>query len=46
MAKYRINFVGFAYVEADDEAQAIEVFWNDDADSEEYEIDSVELVID
>lgn len=44
MAKYKVAFSGFAYVEADDEEEAKELFQNDEADYMETEIDSAEEV--
>lgn len=42
MATYTIHFHGFAYVEADSEEEAKTLFYNDDEDYAEYEIDSIE----
>lgn len=45
MAKYKVYFSGFAYIEADSEEEAEEIFWDDPSgDYQEYGIDSVEEV--
>lgn len=42
--KFKVNFKGFAYVEADSEAEAIEKFNCDDAIYSEQEVDYAEEV--
>lgn len=44
--KYKINFSGFAYVEANDAKEAEDKFSCEDTVYEEYGIDDVELVDD
>lgn len=45
MAKYRVNFSGFAFIEADDEEDAKERFWCDpDECYQECQVDTVEEV--
>lgn len=45
MAKYKIYFSGFAFIEADSEEEAEEIFWDDPSgDYQECEVDSVEEV--
>lgn len=46
MAKYKITFSGFAYVEAEDEDEAREAFDDDDFAFMETRVDSVEDVDD
>lgn len=46
MAKYRISFSGFAYVEADSAEEAEEMYWDEDYAYEECEVEEVELVDD
>ena len=43
MSTYRIDFHGYAYVEADSEEEAKELFFNGDEEPGEYEIDSCEV---
>lgn len=40
MAKFKVAFSGFAYVEADDAEKAKELFQNDEVDYMETEIDT------
>lgn len=40
MATYTIEFHGFAYVEAESEEEAKNLFYSDEEDYAEYEIDS------
>lgn len=40
--RFRVNFTGCAYVEADSEDEAIDKFINGDAIYQEYEADSAE----
>lgn len=40
MATYTITFHGFAYVEAENEEEAKKLFYSDEEDYAEYEIDS------
>lgn len=42
--KYRINFSGFAYVEANDAKEAEDFFLCEESEYEEFQIDSVKLV--
>lgn len=42
--KYRVNFSGFAYVEADDEEQAKEFYFDDEAAYKNEQIDCVREV--
>lgn len=42
--KYKVNFSGFAYVEAESEQEAKELFQNDEVEYMETEIDSTEEV--
>jgi hypothetical protein len=42
MATYRIDFHGFAFVEADSEEEARELFFQDEEEPGEYEIDNCE----
>ena len=44
--KYRIDFSGFAYVEANDVREAKDMFYRDNVEDEEYEITDVELIDD
>lgn len=44
--KYKVNFSGFAYVEANDEKEAKDRFGCDDTVYSEYGVTSVELVDD
>lgn len=44
MAKYKITFSGFAYVEAEDEEEAREAFDDDDFAFKETKVDNVEEV--
>lgn len=44
--KYRVNFSGLAYVEANDTKEAEDKFKCGDTAYEEYEVDDVELVDD
>lgn len=44
MAKYKIAFSGFAYVEADSFVAAGELFENDEVDYMETQLDSIEEV--
>ena len=43
MATYKIDFHGFAFVEADSEEEAREAFFNGDEEPGEYEIDDCEV---
>lgn len=42
MATFTIHFHGIVYVEAETEEEAKELFFNDEEDSAEYEVDCVE----
>lgn len=42
--KYKVSFSGFAYVEADNEKEAEEVFFDGCSSYEEYEVTEVEDV--
>lgn len=42
--KYKINISGFAYVEADNEDEAIEKFWNDEETYKEMDKPVIEEV--
>ena len=44
MAVYKIYYSGFAYVEADDEAEAKEMYWEGDSHFEQERITDVKLV--
>lgn len=44
MAKYKVYFSGFAYVEADSAEDAEEVYHYGDTDYEEQQVDAVEEV--
>lgn len=44
MAKYKVRFSGFAYVEADDKEEAQDVFQDEEEMYKETDIDSVEEV--
>lgn len=45
MAKYRVNFSGFAFIEADSEEDAKERFWYDPEECyQECQVDNVEEV--
>lgn len=44
--KYKVNFSGFAYIEANDEKEAKDKFGCEDIEYEEYSIDNVEEVDD
>lgn len=44
--KYRVDFSGFAYVEANDVRDAKDMFYRDNTEYEEYEITDVELIDD
>ena len=44
--KYKVNFRGFAYVEANDKEEAEDRFATEDIEYEEYGIDSIEEVDD
>lgn len=44
MAKYRVSYSGFAFVEADNIEEAKEIFWAGDSDYTEEEVTEVEEV--
>ena len=44
MAKYKVYFSGFAYVEADSEEDAVEIYHDGYTDYEEQQVDEVEEV--
>jgi uncharacterized lipoprotein YehR (DUF1307 family) len=44
MARYKVSFSGFAYVEADDKEEAKDMFQDDEEMYKETDIDNVEEV--
>lgn len=44
MAKYKVYFSGFAYVEADNIEEAEDIYHYGDVDYEEHQVDGVEEV--
>lgn len=44
MAKYRVNYSGFVYVEADSQEDALEAYFDGDTIYEESGVDSVEEI--
>ena len=44
MAKYKVYFSGFAYVEADSAEEAEDIYHDGDTDYEEHQVDEVEEV--
>lgn len=46
MAIYKVHYVGFAYVEADDETEAEEVYWDGGSFFEEGKVTNIEFVSD
>lgn len=44
MAEYKVNFSGFAFVEADSKEEAEQIFYDGGESCSEYQVDDVEVI--